>query len=239
MNTAATSKAITTLLIFDLDGTLVDSAGQIFEALNQACRESGFEEIPEYLFAERLGLPVQSIIADLNLSSFDQTNLINSFRLNLSARIEESNLLFDGVEDFLKLAKLLKYSIAIATSKPTYLAKLVVKNSALINYIDFVQGTVNFPAKPAPDVILKCLQEFKPSTAIMIGDRIEDIMAANACGIESIGIAQSHHTVKDFIGSRASLAFNNFLEMTENSEKIWSLLGPRNEGNSVSGTLRT
>jgi histidinol phosphatase-like enzyme len=73
----------------------------------------------------------------------------------------------------------------------------------------------------------------------MIGDRIEDIMAANACGIESIGIAQSHHTVKDFIGSRASLAFNNFLEMTENSEKIWSLLGPRNEGNSVSGTLRT
>lgn len=91
MNTAATSKALTTLLIFDLDGTLVDSGGQIFEALNQACRESGFEEIPEYLFAERLGLPIQSIIGDLNLSLFDQTNLINSFRMNLSARIEESD----------------------------------------------------------------------------------------------------------------------------------------------------
>ena len=49
----------------------------------------------------------------------------------------------------------------------------------------------------------------------MIGDRIEDIMAANACGIESIGVAQSHHTVKDLIGSGASLAFNNFLESNQ------------------------
>ena len=72
----------------------------------------------------------------------------------------------------------------------------------------------------------------------MIGDRIEDIIAANACGIQSIGVAQSHHTVKDLIGSGASLAFNNFLEITENSEQIWSRLGPHNEANSLSDTIR-
>jgi phosphoglycolate phosphatase len=226
-------------LIFDLDGTLVDSGGQIFEALNQACHEFGFEEIPEYLFAERLGLPIQLIIADLKIPILLQTDLIDAFRTNLRARIEESNVLFDGVEDFLKFAKKLGLSISIATSKPTYLAKLVVKNSNLRKYVDFVQGTDGFPAKPAPDVVLKCLREFNYSSAIMFGDRIEDIMAATACGIASVGIAQSHHTVKDLVDSGATLGFQNFLELAKTPERIWSLLGPLNEPNSDSGTLRT
>lgn len=226
-------------MIFDLDGTLVDSGGQIFEALNQACREFGFEEIPEYLFTERLGLPIQSIIADLKIPFLLQANLIDLFRINLRARIEESNVLFDGVEDFLKLAKKFGFSISIATSKPTYLAKLVVKNSALTKYVDFIQGTDGFPAKPSPDVILKCLQEFNPTSAIMLGDRIEDIMAANACGIASVGVAQSHHTVKDLVDSGAKLAFQNFFELASTPERIWSLLDPPNEPNSHSGTIST
>ena len=53
------------LLVFDLDGTLVDSAGQIFEALNQSCLELRLDQIPNDLFKERLGLPIKAIVSDL------------------------------------------------------------------------------------------------------------------------------------------------------------------------------
>jgi phosphoglycolate phosphatase-like HAD superfamily hydrolase len=74
---------------------------------------------------------------------------------------------------------------------------------------------------------------------MMLGDRIEDIMAANACGIASVGVAQSHHTVNDLVDSGATLAFQNFIEVAKTPERIWSLLGLPNGQNSHSGTIRT
>ena len=212
------------LLVFDLDGTLVDSAGQIFEALNQSCLELRLDQIPNDLFKERLGLPIKAIVSDLELSEADEIVLVDLFRIKLRTQIENSNAIFEGVEKFLGMAKLMGYSMAIATSKPTYLAELVVSKSPLANYIDFTQGTEGFPAKPAPDVILKCLNHFQTRNAVMFGDRIEDVISANASGISSIGVAQGYHTIKNLTDSGASLGFNNFLEIVENSDQIWALL---------------
>ena len=213
-----------TLLVFDLDGTLVDSATQILEALQVACLDFGFSPISEEQLAEKLGLPVRSIISSLNLSRTVEDEFIDYFRVVLSDRIEISNRLFDGVEDFLGKAKILGYPMAIATSKPTYIANLVVANSSLSNFIDFVQGTDGFPAKPAPDVILKCLKRFGNTKAVMMGDRIEDVLSAKAAGIPSIGIAQSYHTVNDLNQAGASLVYSSFSDLVVDSDQIWTLV---------------
>ncbi len=212
------------ILIFDLDGTLVDSSSQILNALNEACSEADCRLISKELFATLLGLPINSIIAHLDLDSTSQLKLINSFRTKLKNSISESNTLYEGVEDFLVLSKALGFHLAIATSKPTYLAELVVANSPLSNYIDFIQGTEGFPAKPAPDVILRCLNHFDTKNGIMFGDRVEDIMSAVAVGIPSIGIAQGHHLIEEFIVAGAKLGFKNFLEAFREADQIWSLL---------------
>ena len=201
------------LLIFDLDGTLVDSAGQILKALDLACDESGLERLPKHVLIGNLGLPINSIISYLGLSMEAEEKLIQIFRDELRILIEDSNYLFEGVEQFLRDAKKLGYQMAIATSKPTYLAKLVVANSPLAKYIDFTQGTDGFAAKPAPDVILKCLRHFETNCAIMFGDRVEDIASAQSAGISSIGIAQSFHTVDELTASGANFAYKSFLEL--------------------------
>jgi phosphoglycolate phosphatase len=200
-------------LIFDLDGTLADSANQIFTSLNLACEEVKVTPITKTLFFETLGLPIKSILSHLDLSASDEIRLINLFREKLQFQIEDENILFPGVEEFLKNAKRLGYPLAIATSKPTYLAKLVVANSPLVSYVDFVQGTDNFPAKPAPDVILKCLSNFSVSRGVMFGDRIEDMVSASSAGIPSIGIAQGFHTISDLVSAGAQIAFKNFFEL--------------------------
>ena len=206
------------LLIFDLDGTLVDSAGQILKALDLACDESGLEHLPKHFFMRNLGLPIKSIISYLGLSLEVEEKLIQIFRNELRILIEDSNVLFDGVEEFLRDAKKLGYLMAIATSKPTYLADLVVTNSPLASYIDFTQGTDGFAAKPAPDVILKCLSHFKIDCAIMFGDRVEDMASAQSAGIYSIGIAQSFHTVNELTAGGANFAFKSFLELQSTVE---------------------
>ena len=217
------TKPTEVLLIFDLDGTLVDSSTQILAALNETCRELNYCLIPEELFAKKLGLPISLIISHLNLDESNEFNFISIFRTKLQKSIEESNSLYEGVEEFLALSKTLGFNLAIATSKPTYLAKLVVAKSALFNYIDFVQGTDDFPAKPAPDVILRCLKHFKAGSGIMFGDRVEDMNAAKSASIISVGLSQGHHTVEDLVNSGARFAFRNFLELLDNNHRVWEL----------------
>lgn len=223
-------------LVFDLDGTLVDSATQILTALNQACSESDLEHMSKDLFDQKLGLPINSIISHLKLSSTQENKLISSFRTKLQIQIEESNKLFPGVEEFLQYAKELGHPTAVATSKPTYLAKLVVRNSPLNHYIDFVQGTDNFPAKPQPDVILKCLENFNTKKATMFGDRIEDMLSASAAGITSVGIAQGFHSPFDLLSAGAKFVFEDFRGLMHETRKAKFLHKfAKSYGSSVSG----
>jgi phosphoglycolate phosphatase len=157
----------------------------------------------------------------LNLATSDEQELIFSFRKKLEIEILKANPLFSGVEEFLQSARDLGHPIAIATSKPTYLAKLVVMNSPLSKFIDYVQGTDDFPAKPAPDVILKCLSFFNKSQGVMFGDRIEDMLAASSAGIPSIGIAQGFHSISDLVSAGAEIAFDDFFELQKNLQD-WS-----------------
>jgi phosphoglycolate phosphatase len=223
-------------LIFDLDGTLVDSGTQILTALNLACAEANLDLISKDFFDQKIGLPINSIISHLKLPLSRENELILSFRAKLKSQIEESNQLFPGVEDFLRYAKDFGHPTAVATSKPTYLAKLVVSNSRLINYIDFVQGTDNFPAKPEPDVILRCLNYFKTDVAAMFGDRVEDVLAARAAKIIPVGIAQGFHSSLDLLSAGAKFAFEDFIGLsheTINSDFLHTLA--MNYGSTVSG----
>jgi phosphoglycolate phosphatase len=99
-----------------------------------------------------------------------------------------------------------------------------VHNSPLKGLIDFVQGTDDFPPKPSPEVIKRVLEIFANPPAIMIGDRVEDLEAASASGIPSIGIAQSAHDEERLILYGASLTYPNMQEAFEDSKSIMRII---------------
>jgi phosphoglycolate phosphatase len=159
----------------------------------------------------------------LNLGSFSKEDFIQSFRMKLELVIKQSNTLFRGVEPFLEIVKSNRIQIAIATSKPTHLAKLVVNNSPLLKYVDFVQGTDNFPSKPNAEVIFRCLNFFDTRNALMFGDRVEDIHAAQSANIPAIGIAQGAHKEIQLLDAGAYLTFDNFESIFANYSQILQL----------------
>jgi len=203
------------LIIFDLDGTLIDSHNQIESAMNEARIEQGYGKSPSGQIYQKLGQPVNDLFSDLKLSPTLQEQLVFTFRNHLNKKIEQNNQCFPSVIELITLLRSNEIKIAIATSKQTLMAKRVVRNSLLKGHIDHVQGTDGFAPKPNPKVIQMCLGEFPGPQAIMIGDRTEDIFAAKNAGIPAIGIAQSAHSASELERSGAISSFQNITDFYE------------------------
>lgn len=198
------------VVIFDLDGTLVDSVGQIGKNLNNARLDFDYPELPRSFYNENVGLPVELLISDLVIPSHHSEVLIARFREYLISEIRlGKSKTFSRVCDLLQAFLDQNINLAIATSKPTHIANLVQKNSILNRYPFVIQGTDGFPPKPNPEVIRRVLLNFPHLPALMVGDRSEDILAASAAGINSIGIASGAHSMEKLLKSGASMVFPN------------------------------
>lgn len=191
------------LYIFDLDGTLVDSLSQIENSLNFSREQHSLPQAPRGLVFQNLGLPIKHFFSDLDINREQEESLIKVFRTHLSKAILKENLLFPSTILLLRFLKKHNRKIAVATGKSSEMAKSVVKNSRLHGNIDFIQGTDGFPAKPNPEVLFRCLNHFSLRNAVMIGDRVEDILAAKNAAIPAIGIAQSAHNKHDLLSAGA------------------------------------
>lgn len=213
------------LAIFDLDGTLVDSVAQIGWVLNLTRSELGYTTLPQSYYEDSLGLPLENLISDLKVTENEKSLLIKKFRENLLTEIRRgNNPLFEGVSEALSFLSNKQISLAIATSKPTLIAREVYQNSELKEYKIHIQGTEGFPAKPSPDVIQHVLASFEGARAVMIGDRTEDMAAAVGAGIPGIGIASSAHTEIDLKKAGAQLTFESFHDFGQNLQSNDQLL---------------
>jgi len=201
------------LFIFDLDGTLIDSAKSISTAANQIRTIFGFPEAEVSFLQERIGLPAKSLFEDLTLGLELSDGMVLEFRKLLESEFNENSKIFPGVIEFLEVAKFRNYSLAIATNKPTDLAQRLISGTELANFIDLTVGTGQFPAKPQPEMLKHCIKHFQSRDTSMFGDRREDMLAARSSEVTAVGISQGSHSKEDLTNSGAVLSFSNFVEM--------------------------
>lgn len=211
---------MSSLLLFDLDGTLVDSFQQIADAANSVRRVHGFRELRPDESMRVIGLPAARLFDDLELPESAFPELIDEFRATLLDAIHTSNTLYPGVVKFLELARDNGFSIAVATSKPQHLAEAVVANSELAGRVDFVSGVQNCLPKPEPTVILRAMAELNAATSLMFGDRPEDIEAAGNAAIAAIGVAQTAFSESELASVGAIRTFSSFVELAQCGTEI-------------------
>lgn len=199
--------------IFDLDGTLFESHRQIISSVNQARREYNFNIAEDSQLFPKIGPPANVLFDDLGLESDELQVLIDFFRKDLRKRITRGTPLFEGVEGLLEILHESDSLIAIATSKPDDLAELMVEISPIARFVNFVKGSSGIEPKPNPEVIFRVLEHLGVQSGVMVGDRVEDIQAANGAGIPSIGIAQGSHTQLDLSEAGAEFTFASISEL--------------------------
>lgn len=91
----------------------------------------------------------------------------------------------------------------------------MMPNSDLRKYVDFIQDTDGFEPKPNSEVIYRVLSRFNSSSAFIVGDITEDVLAGLTANILTVGLAQSGHSFTDLNSSGVNLVFNDFKEFYE------------------------
>ena len=180
-------------LIFDLDGTLLDSTFIIGQVMNETRLSLGYPDLEFDVYNQLVGLPPIELVSDLSLDSQEKESIINIFRRDLPNALNEGVPTFVDTMETLKILESRGFKFGIATSKPTELALRFVSNSELAQFDFTIQGTDDGIYKPDPKVIKDCVSKMICQKYVMIGDRTEDIVAGVSAGIMSCGIAQTSH----------------------------------------------
>lgn len=170
--------------LFDVDGTLVDSAADICGAIQTVLSRTTRPEVPVEFLRTYIGRHLADLFGDLfpDYSAERIEELIVEYRRIYWARNHESTYLYPGV---LETIAAMPGRKATATTKGTPTAKVVLEKFGLLPHFDHVQGTDGFPSKPQPDVILRALEALgaRPEDCLFVGDSVPDMQAGRAAGV--------------------------------------------------------
>jgi phosphoglycolate phosphatase len=175
------------LYLFDVDGTLVDSAADICGTIQEVLRACGRNDVSDALLRRYIGRHLIDLFTDLDFPSHSIDQMVADYRAIYTAGGHVNTTVYPGVAQMLKSLDGLK---STATTKGTPTTKVILEKFGLIAYFNHVQGTDGFPAKPEPDVILKSLEILNvlPQECLMIGDAPSDMEAGRRAGVKTCAV---------------------------------------------------
>jgi phosphoglycolate phosphatase len=178
-------------VIFDLDGTLVDSAADIAVALNAAFAPLGVAAFDHGDVKAMIGAGSAVLVeraaaaAGLPMDAAGRAAILDRFMEVYKVVSAEGRGLYPGAIETLDVLKRDGWRLALCTNKPAAVTMIAVKALGLSPYFDTVVGARDDLAKkPAPDMIAACLvpHGIAPAEAVMVGDSAADHGAARAAG---------------------------------------------------------
>ncbi len=179
--------------LFDLDGTLVDSADDILLSLAHTIKTCGLEQNPNPESGRKhLGHPLDRMLRMMGYSfkPEEYDGIVRIYAEHYMAHWKEHTKVYDGIPEMLgKLAGLPK---AIVTQKRQFQADAMAKEFGLSGSFDCVVGMgKGLNPKPSPDLLLRAadLLGIESKSCVMIGDSPLDIHAARAAGMSIVGAA--------------------------------------------------
>ncbi|CAN5906048.1 HAD family hydrolase [soil metagenome] len=179
-------------VVFDLDGTLVDSLTDIVLSFQYAFGQLGLEVPDEASVRAEVGKPLDEMYL-LFAPQADVTMLVDLYREHYPLHFTDHSALFPGVADLLTDLRSRGLKLAVATTKRSDMAKSLADAVGLSPLVDHVQGTDDFPHKPKPDVILHALRGVGGTGGWMVGDTRTDIQAGKAAGLKTYAVTWGTH----------------------------------------------
>jgi len=176
------------LVIFDLDGTLLDTAPDLYKALKDTLKEYGVEPPTFEEFKKHVGGGAYGFLEPFLPEDRLEEALLKLRRHYLEKYLCVETEPFEGIEETLKTLRDGGVKLAVATNKITEGALRVLERTNLLNYFELVVGRDLPPAhKPAPEHLLFISERLGvlPDRAVMVGDRSDDVIAALRGGFTS------------------------------------------------------
>lgn len=209
-------------ILFDLDGTITDSALGITNSVKYALQKLGAPIPPYETLCKFIGPPLLDGFRDI--CGFDTEKAqaaVKLYREYYETTGLYENAVYNGIPEFLRALKENGKTVILATSKPEKFARLILKHFDLMQYFDYAAGASMDETRNKKDaVIAYALKECNitdKSLAVMVGDRHHDIFGAKENGISSVGVLYG-------FGNREELTAAGADYIAENIDELYKIL---------------
>ena len=186
------------LIIFDWDGTLVDSIGWIVHCMQYAAEQCHVDVPEEQAARNIIGLSIERAMDELfpGLNTTQREHLIQTYSQRFFTKNISPDDVFTGVPELLAQLKAQGYLLAVATGKrSTGLAK-AMQGTGLNAFFDMTRGVDQAASKPDPLMLEQIMQQLRVDKAqtLMVGDSIHDLQMAQNAQIDAVAVSCGAHS---------------------------------------------
>jgi len=178
------------LVIFDIDGTIVDAYKAIEESLNFTLRKMGYPEVGMTAVRRAVGHGDRNFMERF-VAKKDVTEGLKLYRPHHEKSLLRYSRVIPGARVLLHRLKRRGYKLAVASNRPPRFSKILLKHLGLLKYFDVVACAKDkTEIKPKPFLIPKILRKLKVSKAeaLYIGDMTVDVHAGHNAGVKVIAV---------------------------------------------------
>lgn len=210
------------VLLFDLDGTLVDSATDLHRAMNMSLNALQLPTVTEAQVRVWVGkgtaLFCQSTLQHLTgkVDPAQQQQLLETFLKIYNADPCVQTQPFDGILEFLEWGLAQKKTMICVTNKPELPARAIVDHLGMTHYFADVIGGDRFEErKPHPRQLLHCVEQYAQSKdqVLMIGDSSNDVEAARRAGIDCVVVSYGYNHGENILDCQPQQVVDNLCEL--------------------------
>ncbi|RLA68594.1 MAG: HAD family hydrolase [Epsilonproteobacteria bacterium] len=179
------------IVLFDLDGTIIDSTEAILESFEKAYVSFGVDVPDEEKIKSLIGLPLDVMFVKLGVDESEATAYVNAYKEHYRTIHTQKTVLLPNAKEAIVLAH--GYAkLGIVTTKTSEYSRILLEHFDLMKYFDVLIGRqeVEHP-KPNPEPVIKALAALDQSygqVAYFVGDTEADMLAAEGAGIACVGV---------------------------------------------------
>ncbi|MDP2029727.1 MAG: HAD-IA family hydrolase [Thiobacillus sp.] len=204
------------LLIFDWDGTLMDSASVIVDSIQRACEDIGHPVPSDRDSRQIIGLGLQQALQTLlpTLPDEEYPQLVERYRHHYLGR-DAHIPLFEGVVSGIRQLHANGFQLALATGKSSIGLSRALEVSGLGHLFSATRCADQTHSKPHPAMVLELIAELDadPARTLVIGDTSHDLLMASNAGVASLGVTYGAHEPDDLYPHAPLALMSSFAEV--------------------------
>lgn len=206
------------LVIFDWDGTLMDSERQIVQAMQASIRDLELEARTDEACKDIIGLGLKEAIQRLYPGSGEPLlhEIVERYRFHW-LRSEAGSVLFPRAEETLNQLKAAGYKLAVATGKGRVGLDKALNETGLTDVFDATRCSDETCSKPHPQMLLEILEDLntEPPQAIMVGDTEYDIQMAHNAGVTPIAVTYGVHEISRLLEFNPQVCLDEIAQLRD------------------------
>ena len=210
-----------TTVLFDLDGTLVDSGIGVTSSVAYALEKFGITPPPRQELFKFIGPPLTQSFSEFCGFDEEKTMLaIKYYREYYSVKGILECTMYEGVLELMQSLKEKGCKLALATSKPEIYATRVVENKGILPYLDYISAAstdekTRATKEAVVEYALELCEEKDREKILMVGDRHFDIKGAATFGVDSVGVTFGYGTKEELKEAGATYIVDSLMEINK------------------------